>query len=154
MKKNSIARKGFLTALSLCLLVFAGCHSHEDSATMKEARALNAETTEVGRKFHDRLDMIREDLEAQLAGEPGGLAPSFESALATLSDLDSQYDAWMSNQILLPGQSCNHDHADGEHHHHHHEPMDDLSDADHLALQKAIRAELDGLVKELNSLKP
>ena len=64
MKKNSIARKGFLTALSLCLLVFVGCHSHEDSATMKEARALNAETTEVGRKFHDRLDMIREDLEA------------------------------------------------------------------------------------------
>ena len=60
----------------------------------------------------------------------------------------------MSNQILLPGQSCNHDHADGEHHHHHHESMDDLSDADHLELQKAIRVELDGLVKELNSLKP
>ena len=154
MKKNSIARKGFLTALSLCLLVFAGCHSHEDSATMKEARALNAETTEVGRKFHDRLDMIREDLEAQLADNPGGLAPSFERALATLSDIDARYEAWMSNQILLPGQSCNHDHADGEHHHHHHESMDDLSDADHLELQKAIRTELDGLVKELNSLKP
>ena len=152
MKKNSIARKGFLTALSLCLLVLMGCHSHEDSATMKEARALNAETTEVGRKFHDRLDMIREDLEAQLAGDPGGLAPSFERALATLGDLDARYEAWMSNQILLPGQSCNHDHADGEHHHH--ESMDDLSDADHLELQKAIRAELDGLVMELNSLKP
>ena len=121
---------------------------------MKEARALNAETTEVGRKFHDRLDMIREDLEAQLADNPGGLAPSFERALATLSDLDARYEAWMSNQILLPGQSCNHDHAEGEHHHHHHESMDDLSDADHLELQKAIRTELDGLVKELNSLKP
>ena len=154
MKKNSIARKGFLTALSLCLLVLMGCHSHEDSATMKEARALNVETTEVGRKFHDRLDMIREDLEAQLAGDSGGLAPSFERALATLGDLDARYEAWMSNQILLPGQSCNHDHAEGEHHHHHHESMDDLSDADHLELQKAIRAELDGLVKELNSLKP
>jgi len=32
--------------------------------------------------------------------------------------------------------------------------MDELSDADHLALQKAIRAELDGLVDELNGLKP
>ena len=32
--------------------------------------------------------------------------------------------------------------------------MDDLSDADHLALQQAIRAELDGLVNELNSMKP
>ena len=32
--------------------------------------------------------------------------------------------------------------------------IDELSDADHLALQKAIRAELDGLVDELNALKP
>ena len=50
-----------------------GCHSIEDSATMKEARALNEETTEVGRKFHQRLDLIREDLQAQLEGNPGGL---------------------------------------------------------------------------------
>ena len=120
---------------------------------MKEARALNAETTEVGRKFHQRLDMIREDLQAQLAGNPDGLEELFSRAIATLDDLDARYETWMSNQILLPGQTCNHDHADGEHHHHH-ESMDDLSDADHLALQQAIRAELDGLVDELNSLKP
>ena len=140
-------------ALILTLVVLAGCHSHEDSETMKEARALNAETTEVGRKFHQRLDMIREDLQAQLAGNPDGLEELFSRAIATLDDLDARYETWMSNQILLPGQTCNHDHADGEHHHHH-ESMDDLSDADHLALQQAIRAELDGLVNELNSLKP
>ena len=120
---------------------------------MKEARALNEETTEVGRKFHQRIDMIREDLQVQLEGNPEGLADSFESALAQLDSLDARYEAWMSNQILLPGQTCNHDHADGGHHHHH-DSMDELSDADHLALQKAIRAELDGLVDELNALKP
>jgi len=99
------------------------------------------------------LQMLFPDLEAQLNGDPGALGPLFERALGTVNDLDAQYEAWLSNQILLPGQSCNHDHADGEHHHHH-ASMDELSDADHLALQKAIRAELDGLVDELNALKP
>ena len=142
-----------LTLAALLLVALPGCHSHEDSATMKEARALNEETTEVGRKFHLRIDMIREDLQAQLEGNPGGLVASFESALSQLEALDARYETWMSNQILLPGQTCNHDHADGEHHHHH-DSMDELSDNDHLALQKAIRAELDGLVNELNALKP
>lgn len=142
-----------LTLAALLLVALPGCHSHEDSATMKEARSLNEETTEVGRKFHQRLDLIREDLEAQLEDNPGGLAVAFESALTQLDALDARYETWMSNQILLPGQTCNHDHADGEHHHHH-DSMDELSDDDHLALQKAIRAELDGLVNELNALKP
>ena len=57
----------------------------------------------------------------------------------------------MSDQVLLPGATCNHDHADGEHHHHH-TSLDDLSDEDHLELQKAIRAELDKLVATLNGL--
>ena len=140
-----------LTFAALLLVVLPSCHSHEDSATMKEARALNEETTEVGRKFHQRIDMIREDLQAQLADQPE--AEKVEATLAQLDALDARYETWMSNQILLPGQTCNHDHADGEHHHHH-DSMDELSDADHLALQKAIRAELDGLVDELNALKP
>ena len=32
--------------------------------------------------------------------------------------------------------------------------MDELSDAEHLELQQAIRAELDSMVAALNSLKP
>lgn len=140
-----------LTLAALLLVALPGCHSHEDSATMKEARALNEETTEVGRKFYQRLDMIREDLQAQLADQPE--AEKVEATLAQLEALDARYETWMSNQILLPGQTCNHDHAEGEHHHHH-ASMDELSDADHLALQKAIRVELDGLVDELNALKP
>lgn len=153
MKQTQHSIFSTLTLAALLLVTLPGCHSHEDSATMKEARALNEETTEVGRKFHQRLDLIREDLQAQLEDNPGGLAVAFESALAQLDALDARYETWMSNQILLPGQTCNHDHADGGHHHHH-DSMDELSDADHLALQKAIRAELDGLVDELNALKP
>ena len=140
-----------LTMAALLLVALPGCHWHEDSATMKEARALNEETTEVGRKFHQRIDMIREDLQAQLADQPE--SEKVEATLVQLDALDARYETWMSNQILLPGQTCNHDHADGEHHHHH-ASMDELSDADHLALQKAIRTELDGLVDELNALKP
>jgi len=143
-----------MASLALVSVLTAGCHSHEDSATMKEARALNEETSEVGRKFHTRLGLIREDIQAQLDGDAQGTEELFERVLAELDDLDARYETWMSNQVLLPGATCNHDHADGEHHHHHETSLDELSDDDHLALQKAIRDELDGLVNELNSLKP
>ena len=143
-----------LASLALAAVLATGCHSHEDSATMKEARALNDETNEVGRKFHTRLELIREDIQAQLDGDAQGTEELFKRVLAELDDLDARYETWMSNQVLLPGATCNHDHADGEHHHHHETSLDELSDDDHLALQKAIRDELAGLVNELNSLKP
>jgi len=148
--------KSWLFAALLVAVVGTGCHNHEDSAAMKEARSLNDETSEVGRQFHTRLDLIREDLEAQLSAPSGveGREDIYKSVLAKLDDLEVRYEAWMSNQVLLPGATCNHDHADGEHHHHHETSLDELSDDDHLALQKAIRAELDGLINELNSLTP
>ena len=143
-----------LASLALTAVLATGCHSHEDSATIKEARALNDETNEVGRKFHTRLELIREDIQAQLDGDAQGMEELFKRVLVKLDDLDARYETWMSNQVLLPGATCNHDHADGEHHHHHETSLDELSDEDQLALQKAIREELDGLVNELNSLKP
>jgi hypothetical protein len=143
-----------MASFALAAVLTNGCHSHEDSATMKEARALNEETNEVGRKFHTRLELIREDIQAQLDGDAQGTEELFKRVLVKLDDLDARYETWMSNQVLLPGATCNHDHADGEHHHHHETSLDELSDEDHLALQKAIREELDGLVNELNSLKP
>ena len=153
MNMNLFRMDWSIAAMAVALFVLASCHSHEDSATMKEARTLNAETEQLGQQFHQRLGLIQEDLEAQLNGNPGALAPLFDRALGTVNDLDAQYEEWLSNQILLPGQSCNHDHADGEHHHHH-ASMDELSDADHLELQKAIRSELDSMIAALNSLKP
>ena len=136
-------------------LLMSACHTHEDSATMKEARAVNEETTLVARSFEQRSDMVREDLETRMGMEetPEEVKEKMAAVLSQLDELEAQYQAWMSDQVLLPGATCNHDHADGEHHHHH-DSMDELSDADHLALQKAIRAELDGLVDELNALKP
>ena len=43
-------------------LLLSACHTHEDSATMKEARAVNEETTLVARSFEQRSEMVREDL--------------------------------------------------------------------------------------------
>lgn len=134
-------------------LLLSACHTHEDSATMKEARAVNEETTLVARSFEQRSDMVREDLETRMGMEetPEDIKEKMAFVLSQLDELEAQYQAWMSDQVLLPGASCNHDHADGEHHHHH-TSLDDLSDEDHLELQKAIRAELDKLVATLNGL--
>ena len=134
-------------------LLLSACHTHEDSATMKEARAVNEETTLVARSFEQRSDMVREDLETRMGMEdtPKEVKEKMAAVLSQLDELEAQYQAWMSDQVLLPGATCNHDHADGEHHHHH-TSLDDLSDEDHLELQKAIRAELDKLVATLNGL--
>ena len=162
MKLNKVFRLRAWTSamvwVGCCLVVglSSGCHTDQgDSATLKEARALNEETNQMGRQFHARLELIREDIQAQVDAGNSDLEDTFRKALATLNDLDTRYASWLSNQVLLPGATCNHDHGDGDHHHHHHETsLDELSDADHLALQKAIRAELEGLLKELNSLTP
>ncbi len=144
-----------LVTLGACMmaLLLSACHTHEDSATMKEARAVNEETTLVARSFEQRSDMVREDLVTRMAMEetPEEVKEKMAAVLSQLDELEAQYQAWMSDQVLLPGATCNHDHADGEHHHHH-ASLDDLSDEDHLELQKAIRAELDKLVATLNSL--
>lgn len=144
-----------LVHLGVCLLAMSltACHTHEDSATMKEARAVNEETTLLARSFDQRSDMVREDLVTRMAMEetPQEVKEKMEVVLSQLDDLEAQYQAWMSDQVLLPGAKCNHDHSEGEHHHHH-ASLDDLSDEDHVELQKAIRAELDKLVATLNSL--
>ena len=144
-----------LVTLGACMmaLLLSACHTHEDSATMKEARAVNEETTLVARSFEQRSDMVREDLVTRMAMEetPEEVKEKMAAVLSQLDELEAQYQAWMSDQVLLPGATCNHDHADGEHHHHH-ASLDDLSDENHLELQKAIRAELDKLVATLNGL--
>ena len=134
-------------------LLLSACHTHEDSATMKEARAVNEETNLVARSFEQRAEMVREDLTTRMGmdGTPEEVKGKMEAVLSQLDELESQYQTWMSDQVLLPGATCNHDHEDGEHHHHH-TSLDDLSDEDHLELQKAIRAELDKLVATLNGL--
>ena len=141
-----------LGAFMLALMLSA-CHTHEDSATMKEARAVNEETNLVARSFEQRAEMVREDLTTRMGMDetPEEVKGKMEAVLSQLDELESQYQTWMSDQVLLPGATCNHDHEDGEHHHHH-TSLDDLSDEDHLELQKAIRAELDKLVATLNGL--
>ena len=111
-------------------------------------------THQEANRFHERLMMIQEDVTTMLdqAKERDAMKPHYEDILAKLKAIDGKYHDWMSNQVLLPGATCNHDH-DGDHDHHHHgTSMDDLSDADHLDIQKAIREELDALMGELNAI--
>ena len=154
---NHIPSTPFLFSLLLCgcLAFFPGCQDAEDSPVMTEARALHEESNAVALSLEQRLALIQEDLTVRLQGNlEQKAAEQLSSALAQTKAIEVKYETWMSEQVLLPGATCNHDHADGEHHHHHHASMDDLSDGDHLELQKAIRAELDGLVNALNAIRP
>ena len=144
----------FSLLLCGCLALFSGCQDAEDSPVMKEARALHEESNAVALSLEQRLGLITEDLTVRLQGDlEQEAAEQLSSALAQAKAIEVRYETWRSEQVLLPGATCNHDHADGDHHHHH-ASMDDLSDGDHLELQKAIRAELDGLVNDLNAIRP
>ena len=145
----------FSLLLCGCLAFFPGCQDAEDSPVMTEARALHEESNAVALSLEQRLALIQEDLTVRLQGDlEQEAAAQLSSALAQTLAREVRSETWLSEQVLLPGATCNHDHADGEHHHHHHASLDDLSDGDHLELQKAIRAELDGLVNDLNAIRP
>lgn len=180
----------WLSGLTLSMALIAmistglGCASHEDSATMKEARALNEETQALARQLETRLDVIADDLSARLkqASHASSVEHNAEHSaehaeehaedasesvehteglaelhwaenLEVIASLGDRLAAWSANQVLLPGQTCNHDHGDG-HAHNHGTAMNDLSDEDHLELQEAIRAELDAMIAELDKLTP
>ena len=144
----------FTLLLCGCLALFSGCQDAEDSPVMKEARALHEESNAVALSLEQRLELIQEDLSARLQGSMGQEnTDQLSSVLEQVNAIEGRYETWMSEQVLLPGATCNHDHGE-HHHHHHHASMDDLSDGDHLELQKAIRAELDGLVNDLNAIRP
>lgn len=150
-------RTAGLAALALSALALGtGCHNHEDSPTLKEARALNAETETLAREFGNRLDLVNEELQTLLAAteSPDSLdAMRLRKRLGEVEALAAAYQAWGANQVLLPGATCNHDHGDG-HAHNHGTSLDELSDADHLELQRAIRAELEGLMSKLDNVRP
>lgn len=146
-----------LVALALSALALGtGCHNHEESTLMKEARALNADTETLAREFGNRLDLVKEELQTLLAATESSDsldAKRLRKRIGEVEALAAAYHAWGANQVLLPGATCNHDHGDG-HAHNHGTALDELSDADHLELQKAIRAELEGLMSKLDNVRP
>jgi len=148
-------RTAGLAALALSALALGtGCHNHEDSPTLKEARALNAETETLAREFGNRLDLVNEEFQTLLAATESADsldAMRLRKRLGEVEALAAAYQAWGANQVLLPGATCNHDHGDG---HNHGTSLDELSDADHLELQKAIRGELEGLMSKLDNVRP
>ena len=118
---NSFNFSPFAQAFKACALflafAFAGCQSGEESKTMKEARAMHEATHVEAERFHERLVTIQEDVTAMAdqAKDGDALKPHYEAIMAKLDTLHEKYHAWSSNQVLLPGATCNHDHEDGEH---------------------------------------
>ena len=82
-----------LVTLGACMmaLLLSACHTHEDSATMKEARAVNEETTLVARSFEQRSDMVREDLVTRMAMEetPEEVKEKMAAVLFQLDELEA-----------------------------------------------------------------
>ena len=130
------------------MLVFfiTGCVEPEESAVLKEAKAVNEQNKEKIAQFEQQLAAKRQQLSDNHQG-----ADSRE--MQALDSLDQEFKRWKEgfDKHVLPGTPCNHDHADGEHHHHPEPTPGD--DQFHLDLQKELSQTLKELREALEQIE-
>ena len=102
----------FIVALGMLVFFITGCVEPEESAVLKEAKAVNEQNKEKIAQFEQQLAAKRQQLSDNHQG-----ADSRE--MQALDSLDQEFKRWKEgfDKHVLPAP-CNHDHADGEHHHH------------------------------------
>lgn len=164
--------KNFTTA-AILLLFFASCgdHQHEDSPSIKEARAIHDQMNRISDELHgamqEALASIEKEIEDSMQLGDSVLAIQLARVETQLTELDVRFHDWSATVVEVPGATCTHDdHADHDHgdhaghdhadhaghdhgDHQHHSPavnLEGMSDEGILEIQQALLEEL----KQLN----
>ncbi len=154
--------------LGLCAVaLLASCGGPQESASMKEAKAIHEQLTRISSELHDAILEAMEPLEGQIdsAMVVGDtlLASELAKLEGKLDRIDVRFHDWSETVVEIPGQACNHDHGHeghdhgdhghdhGDHaghdHSHDHGPTlpEGLSDEEILEIQQALMSALDSL---------
>ena len=153
--------------LGLCAVaLLASCGGPQESASMKEAKAIHEQLTRISGELHDAILEAMEPLEGQIdsAMVVGDtlLAAELAKLEGKLDRIDVRFHDWSETVVEIPGQACNHDHGHeghdhGDHGHDHgdhgHDHSHDhgatlpegLSDEEILEIQQALMTALDSL---------
>ena len=151
--------------LAVAFLITA-CGGPQESASMKEAKAIHEQLTRISGELHDAILEAMEPLEGQIdsAMVVGDtlLAAELAKLEGKLDRIDVRFHDWSETVVEIPGQACNHDHGheghdhghdhgdhaghDHDHSHDHGATLPDgLSDEEILEIQQALLAALDSL---------
>ena len=120
------------------MLLLAACGGPQESASMKEAKAIHEQLTRLSGELHDALMEAMAPLEdqidsAMMVGDTL-LAAELAKLEGQLDRIDVRFHDWSETVVEIPGQACTHDHGH-EGHDHDHEGHDhdhgDHADHDH-----------------------
>jgi hypothetical protein len=162
-------------ALMAFVMLLASCGGPQESAAMKEAKAVHEQLTRIGEELHESLMVAMAPLEdkidsAMMVGDTL-LAAEFAKIEGKLDRIDVRFHDWSETVVEIPGQACNHDHDHSGHDHghsHDHDGHDHAHDHDHdhgaqlpeglsdeeiLEIQQALKAELEKLKAEFDRIQ-
>ena len=161
------------------MLLLAACGGPQESASMKEAKAIHEQLTRLSGELHDALMEAMAPLEdqidsAMMVGDTL-LAAELAKLEGQLDRIDVRFHDWSETVVEIPGEACNHDHgheghdhghaghdhgdhADHDHAGHDHDHSHDhgatlpegLSDEEILEIQQALKSALDSLKAEFD----
>ena len=162
-------------ALMAFVILLASCGGPQESAAMKEAKAVHEQLTRIGEDLHESLMVAMAPLEdkidsAIMVGDTL-LAAQLAKMEGKLDRIDVRFHDWSETVVEIPGQACTHDHDHSGHDHghsHDHDGHDHAHDHDHdhgatlpeglsdeeiLEIQQALKAELDKLKAEFDRIR-
>ena len=161
------------------MLLLAACGGPQESASMKEAKAIHEQLTRLSGELHDALMEAMAPLEdqidsAMMVGDTL-LAAELAKLEGQLDRIDVRFHDWSETVVEIPGQACTHDHgheghdhghagydhgdhADHDHAGHDHDHSHDhgatlpegLSDEEILEIQQALKSAIDSLKAEFD----
>ena len=151
-------------ALMAFVILLASCGGPQESAAMREAKAVHEQLTRIGEDLHESLMVAMAPLEdkidsAIMVGDTL-LAAQLAKMEGKLDRIDVRFHDWSETVVEIPGQACthDHDHADHDHsghdHDHHHGAQlpEGLSDAEILEIQQALKTALDSLKADFDRI--
>jgi hypothetical protein len=152
MKFHPNIHSAKLATLVAAVLLTACGGPEEDSASLKQARKVQHEIERLGGEVHEGIsasfDRVQELGVAAVEVGDSSLALQLRHLEARLRDLDGRFHTWSDEVVPLPGGAHQHDHDDHgscDHDHSKDHALDGLGDDEVLAIQSALKEQLDSL---------
>ena len=151
----------FLGLFAAATLLIA-CGGPQESASMKEAKAVHEQLTRISDELHDAMfdamAPLEEQIDSAMVAGDTLMAAELAKLEGRLDRIHVRFHDWSETVVEIPGQACTHDHShdhgdhdghdhgDHDHSHDHGATLPEgLSDEEVLEIQQALLAAIDSL---------
>lgn len=155
-RRNSMRIIG-LMIVGIAIMASCGDSGRSQNRSIKEAAAIHEEILTRHDSIYSALQEKKERIQNRLETQnpTGEKKKSYEAMIRSIDKSFRILGTWEESVVGVPG--FEHNHEEGEHHHHDHDHMkedilDGMSDKEILELQKALKARLEEVAKEIRGL--